>query len=99
MTRRVIDAVDDPNKIDDKDYYGNKRLELAGDLVSLLFEDAIWNYEHDLRLLINREFSRSKKWSESFMLSSLIIGDRISDSIANSISTGNWKIKRFKMDW
>ena len=36
----MIDAIDDPKKIDDKDYYGNKRLELAGDLVSLLFEDS-----------------------------------------------------------
>ena len=30
MIRRIIDAVNDPTKLDDKDYYGNKRLELAG---------------------------------------------------------------------
>ena len=39
MIRRIIEASNDPSKLDDKDYYGNKRLELAGQLVSLLFED------------------------------------------------------------
>ena len=39
MIRRIIDALHDPTKLDDKDYYGNKRLELAGQLISLLFED------------------------------------------------------------
>ena len=39
MVRRVILAQGDSVKVDDRDYYGNKRLELAGQLLSLLFED------------------------------------------------------------
>ena len=39
MIRRITEASQDQTKLDDKDYYGNKRLELAGQLVSLLFED------------------------------------------------------------
>ena len=39
MTRMAITAHIDSTRLDDKDYYGNKRLELAGSLMSLLFED------------------------------------------------------------
>ena len=36
MLRRMIVAKGDPSCMDDMDYYGNKRLELAGQLLSLL---------------------------------------------------------------
>ena len=39
IARRVLKTVKDSTLLDDKDYYGNKRLELAGSLLSLLFED------------------------------------------------------------
>ena len=39
MIRRMIQAQHDDTMIDDRDYYGNKRMELAGSLLSLLFED------------------------------------------------------------
>jgi len=49
MIRRIIDAIYDPTKLDDKDYYGNKRLELAGQLISLLFEDLFKKFQFDLK--------------------------------------------------
>lgn len=49
MLRRLCFAVVDPSYMDDRDYYGNKRLELAGQLVSLLFEDLFKRMNQDLR--------------------------------------------------
>ena len=46
MVRRVLLADTDDNWADDRDYYGNKRLELAGSLMSLLFEDAFKSLQY-----------------------------------------------------
>ena len=35
MIRRILHAMADRTQVDDKDYYGNKRLELAGQLLAL----------------------------------------------------------------
>lgn len=50
IARRVLKTVKDPTLLDDKDYYGNKRLELAGSLLSLLFEDLFKRYTNMKRL-------------------------------------------------
>ena len=49
MLRRMLAAMLDPSLIDDRDYYGNKRLELAGGLLALLFEDLFKRMNHELR--------------------------------------------------
>ena len=45
----MLNAMLDPALIDDRDYYGNKRLELAGGLLGLLFEDLFKRMTADLR--------------------------------------------------
>ena len=49
MLRRMLCAALDPGCVDDRDYYGNKRLELAGGLLALLFEDLFkrWGRERE----------------------------------------------------
>lgn len=48
MLRRVIQAQDDSELVDDRDYYGNKRLELAGSLLLLIFEDCFKRYNSEV---------------------------------------------------
>ena len=48
MLRRVILAQGQTLKVDDRDYYGNKRLELAGQLLALLFEDLFKKFNSEV---------------------------------------------------
>ena len=94
MTKRLINALKDGKKVDDKDYYGNKRLELAGNLISLLFEDLFKKYNSDLKKIIDQTLL---KGNEKIDIKRLMNSDIITHGLINSISTGNWNVKRFKM--
>ena len=48
MLRRIILAKMGKISVDDRDYYGNKRLELAGQLISLLFEDLFKRFNSEV---------------------------------------------------
>ena len=49
MVRRVIQAQLGQVNMDDRDYYGNKRLELAGQLIAILFEDLFKRFNTEVR--------------------------------------------------
>ena len=61
MIRRILHAMVDPTQVDDKDYYGNKRLELAGQLLALLFEDCFKRLNADLKRQADAVLSKSNR--------------------------------------
>merc|ERR1719383_202485 len=96
MVRRVIEAEGDPEAIDDRDYYGNKRMELAGGLLSLLFEDLFKRLNWELKLIADKNIPKVK--AAQFDIVKHIRQDMITVGLEHAISTGNWTIKRFRMD-
>eukprot|EP00768_Dysnectes_brevis_P005195 gnl/Dysnectes_brevis/3739_a4795_967.p1 GENE.gnl/Dysnectes_brevis/3739_a4795_967~~gnl/Dysnectes_brevis/3739_a4795_967.p1 ORF type:complete len:1136 (-),score=236.33 gnl/Dysnectes_brevis/3739_a4795_967:39-3404(-) len=82
---------------DDKDYYGNKRLELAGDLVSLLFEDLFKRMNSDLSRAANSALSKSNR-SSPFDPVKAIRSSIITRGMAGAISSGNWSLRRFRVE-
>lgn len=96
MLRRIILATKDKTTMSDKDYYGNKRLELAGQLLSLLFEDLFKRYNSDLARKADQSLGKSQR--VKFDAGTHTHTDLIYNGLSNSLSTGNWKVQRFHMD-
>ncbi|SCU89445.1 LAFA_0E18096g1_1 [Lachancea sp. 'fantastica'] len=99
MTRRVVMAMHNPKMIDDRDYVGNKRLELAGQLMSLLFEDLFKKFNNDFKANIDKVLKKPNRAMEyDALLSINVHSNNITTGLNRAISTGNWSLKRFKME-
>lgn len=99
MTRRVIMTMDNPKMVDDRDYVGNKRLELAGQLMSLLFEDLFKKFNSDFKANIDKILKKPNRATEfNALLSINVHSNNITSGLNRAISTGNWSLKRFKME-
>ncbi|CEJ02867.1 Putative DNA-directed RNA polymerase [Rhizopus microsporus] len=99
MIRRVLIAMTDTVQVDDRDYVGNKRLELAGQLLALLFEDLFKKFNSDLKMNADKVLKKPNRTQEFDIFNQLVLhGDHITSGFIRAISTGNWVLKRFKMD-
>lgn len=58
---RVIAAKLDSSMVDNRDYYGNKRLELAGALMSLLFEDLFKRLNFEVQRQAENTLSKAQR--------------------------------------
>eukprot|EP00158_Paraphelidium_tribonemae_P008768 Partr_v1_DN28677_c2_g1_i2_m50475 putative dna-directed RNA polymerase len=99
MTRRVIVAMHNPKQIDDRDFVGNKRLELAGQLIALLFEDLFKTFGSQVKTLIDKTLQKQSRVGEFDAVRFLPLAQStITEGLVRAISTGNWSLKRFKME-
>ncbi|XP_051121489.1 DNA-directed RNA polymerase III subunit 2 isoform X2 [Andrographis paniculata] len=96
MLRRMMEAILNKDAIDDKDYVGNKRLELSGQLISLLFEDLFKTMNDEARKTIDNVLAKPSR-SSRFDISQYIMKDSITVGLERTLSTGNWDVKRFRM--
>eukprot|EP00388_Colpodella_angusta_P000296 GDKJ01001131.1.p1 GENE.GDKJ01001131.1~~GDKJ01001131.1.p1 ORF type:complete len:1201 (+),score=305.88 GDKJ01001131.1:22-3624(+) len=115
MARKVLEAAEDETLLDDKDYLGNKRLELAGQLLALLFEDLFKRFNSDLKKQIDITLAKYQQQltagggargmgvkSSSFIPPPDVFHtpptELITRGIQYALSSGNWNIKRFRME-
>lgn len=96
MMKKLIDGINDPTKLDNRDYYGNKRMKCAGTLMELLFEDKFKVFNADLRMELNKFLIKHKN-SRNIEVSHLLEtrANILTNGLHTPIATGDWVIKRF----
>ena len=99
MVRRVLMASHNPKLVDDRDFVGNKRLELAGQLLSLLFEDLFKKFVSDLKGNMEYFFKKPNRTSAYDPVGPISgQGAFITQGVNRAIQSGNWSVKRFNMN-
>ncbi|KAH8899639.1 beta and beta-prime subunits of DNA dependent RNA-polymerase [Thozetella sp. PMI_491] len=98
MVRRVLMASHDSKLVDDRDFVGNKRLELAGQLISLLFEDLFKQFVSSLKFNVEHFFKKPNR-ATTYDPEPAIPGSGavITQGLNRAIQSGNWNVKRFNM--
>ena len=86
MVHRLLLAAIGRREVDDRDHYGNKRLDLAGPLMAYLFRGLFKNLCKEVRLYAQKYIDRQKDFSLELALKTRLI----TDGLKYSLATGNW---------
>ena len=71
----------------------------AGQLLALLFEDLFKTYNSNLKSAIDKVLKKPSRTNEFDAFNTMQFqGDLITAGFVRAISTGNWSLKRFRMD-
>ncbi len=87
MAAKLLELHLNKRNPDDKDHYANKRVRLAGDLMTMLFRNVLRQALRDLRYQLERMTSKDRR---RLKLRTLIRPDLVTEKIRHALSTGNW---------
>ena len=86
MVHKCLSTAQGKRDTDDRDHFGNKRLDLAGNLIGNIFRIAFTREMKDFRKTVEKKIASGKtiNYHTDFNFQT------ITKNIKNSISTGNW---------
>lgn len=86
MVHRLLLAALGRRELDDRDHYGNKRLDLAGPLLAFLFRGLFRNLSKEMRMYAQKFIDKGRDFNLELAIKTRII----SDGLRYSLATGNW---------
>ena len=94
MVNKLLKTFFNKRDIDDRDNFGNKRLEMSGNLLGSLFRNSFGKVLKELEVdLFKKKISVNKE----IYLKSDIDGSIIAKDLKFALSTGNWGLSRQKI--
>jgi len=95
MANRLIQSALGRTVEDDRDYYGKKRLDMAGALLSQVFRMQFRTVIKDMEKLLEKDinsqrFQQQQQSSAGIKLEKYIKADTITRGLKTALATGNW---------
>lgn len=87
MTNKLLKASLGLIKEDDRDYYGKKRLDMAGSLLGSHFRSLFRNMTDVMTKILKKEVDSGK---ETIMINKAVKHDIITNGLKTALATGNW---------
>ena len=87
MINKLLSTQIGKRKTDDRDHYGNKRLDTTGTLLSVLFRQLLGKVLKDLRISLQK---KSNFNNNQYNIRDLFKSSFLSTGLQYALSTGNW---------
>ena len=92
MVHRLLSCFLGRRQTDDRDHYGNKRLDLAGPLLSSLFRRLFGILHDDIRKRLQKNMDKGNAQTPN--VKEAVREKTITDGLQYSLATGNWDTRR-----
>jgi DNA-directed RNA polymerase II subunit RPB2 len=93
MTNKLILTIKGKRELDDRDHWGNKRVDLSSNLLGSLFRSSFSRVLKEFKIIAEKHILLGKNIS----LSSDINKNTITRDIKYALSTGNWTVNKQKI--
>ncbi len=93
MCRKLLETSLGRREFDDRDHYGNKRVDLSGELIHLIFQRGYDKMYKELYQEISRLAKKklnNLQFIQTFSLNTIINSKIITKELNYALSTGNW---------
>ena len=95
MINKLLNTVTNRSKYDDRDHYGNKRIDITGNLLSNIFRQSFHKIYKETQILIKKKLSNITHYRDiNIQVSNLIDSKIITKDLTYVLATGNWTVNK-----
>jgi DNA-directed RNA polymerase beta subunit len=95
MINKMLEIVSGNREYDDRDHYGNKRVDVSGVLLGTIFRNGYSRVYNECNSYIDKRLNSTNNYNKDFNISSIIESKTITKELTTALSTGNWGTKTF----
>jgi DNA-directed RNA polymerase II subunit RPB2 len=88
MTNRLLNASLGRVTEDDRDYYGKKRMEMAGTLLNVLYRQLFRTFVDDMMKQLKKDIDNPR--TNDINMLKAMRHDSITKGLRSALATGNW---------